>query len=69
MNDASRDTLHEERAFGRFPYRFSPDGLLRRHIAIDVPAFSLADFEEVLVIAFKIDRFSRCRREIRRRRT
>jgi hypothetical protein len=48
---------------------FSPDGLLRRYIAIDVPAASLSGFEEFFVIAFKIGRFSRCRRETRRRRT
>jgi hypothetical protein len=38
--------------------RFSPDGLRRRHIAIDVPAGSLAGFEKLFMIASKFAGFT-----------
>ena len=50
------------------PYRFSPDGLLRRRSAIVVPVGSIANFEKFFVIAFKITSISRCQIEMRRHR-
>ena len=45
-----------------------PARLLTRRIAIDVPVVSVADFEKFFVFVFNIARFSRNRRETRRRR-
>ena len=40
-----------------FPVLISPDGLLRRYIAMDVPAASRACFEKPFIAVFKICRF------------
>jgi len=37
----------------KLPYRFSPDGLLTRHIAIHVPVACAAGFEKFFVLASK----------------
>jgi len=52
---ASRFTFYVSRRFA------APDGLLRRHIAIYVPAACVAGFENSFVFIFKIARLLRGR--------